>query len=142
MNQPIAPIQQPRAGFDVRGPGAAARAKSDFADVLRTTLTESRAVQFSAHARQRAQQRHIELSSEQMQRLEQAIGQLEQKGCRQAVVLVDSTALVISVPNKTVITLMDAQELADTVFTNIDSAVLAPKTGADASRPTASLPLM
>ncbi len=142
MNQSIAPIRQPQTGVEMRSHGPAARTQTDFADVLHATLTDSKPVQFSAHARQRARQRHIELSSEQMQRLEQAVGQLEQKRCRQAVVLLDSTALVISVPNKTVITLMDAQELDDTVFTNIDSAVLVPKTGPDASRTMASMPLM
>jgi len=38
--------------------------------------------------------------------------------------LMDRLALVVSVPNRTVITVVPREELQDAVFTNIDSAVL------------------
>ena len=40
-------------------------------------------------------------------------------------VLLDGSAFVVSVKNKTVITAVDAQSMREHVFTNIDSAVLA-----------------
>ena len=46
-------------------------------------------------------------------------------GCREAVVLVDQTAFVVSVTNRTVITAVGQQHMKDHVFTNIDSAVIA-----------------
>ena len=47
------------------------------------------------------------------------------KGSRDAVVLLDGSAFVVSVKNKTVITAVDAQSMREHVFTNIDSAVIA-----------------
>jgi hypothetical protein len=40
-------------------------------------------------------------------------------------VLVDSTAFVVAVPNRTVITAVDRAHMKEQVFTNIDSAVIA-----------------
>jgi len=40
-------------------------------------------------------------------------------------VLVDGLALIVSVPNRVVITAVDGADARDGVFTNIDSAVIA-----------------
>jgi flagellar operon protein len=47
------------------------------------------------------------------------------KGARESLVLLDQTAFVVSVPNRTVITVVDKENLKQNVFTNIDSAVIA-----------------
>ena len=47
------------------------------------------------------------------------------KGGRDSLVLVDGTAFVVSVPNRTVVTAVDQAHMRDQVFTNIDSAVIA-----------------
>ena len=47
------------------------------------------------------------------------------KGSRDSLVLLDNAAFVVSVTNKTVITVVDRESLKDNVFTNIDSAVIA-----------------
>ena len=80
---------------------------------------------FSQHAQQRLAQRGIELSSSQTERLQSAVQDAAQKGGREALVLVDSLAFVVSVRNKTVITAMEGDGLKSHVFTNIDSAVIA-----------------
>jgi flagellar operon protein len=46
-------------------------------------------------------------------------------GARSSVVLVDATAFVVSVPNRTVITAVGREHMRQQVFTNIDSAVIA-----------------
>ena len=48
-----------------------------------------------------------------------------QKGARDSVFFIDDMAAVVSVKNKTVITVVDSGMLKDNVFTNIDSAVIA-----------------
>ena len=53
------------------------------------------------------------------------MGRAAGKGSRDAVVLVDQTAFVVSVRNQTVITAVDREHMRDHVFTNIDSAVIA-----------------
>ena len=39
-------------------------------------------------------------------------------------VIVDSLAFIVNVPNQTVVTAMDQTESEDNVFTNIDGAVI------------------
>src|SRR5947199_173471 len=53
-----------------------------------------------------------------------AVQRAAAKGARESVVLVDGTAFVVSVRNRTVITAVDAQHMREHVFTNIDSAVI------------------
>ena len=60
----------------------------------------------------------------QLQRLEQAVGKAEAKGSKDALVLVDGTAFVVSVTNKKVITAIDEGSVRENVFTNIDSAII------------------
>lgn len=81
-------------------------------------------VQFSGHALERVQRRGIDTSAPTLARLDGAVQRAATKGSRESVVLVDGTAFVVSVRNKTVITAVDAQSMRDHVFTNIDSAVI------------------
>ena len=48
-----------------------------------------------------------------------------QKGGQDSLVLLRDMAFIVSVPNKTVVTAMDADQVKENVFTNIDSAVIA-----------------
>jgi flagellar operon protein len=85
--------------------------------------SEAEGVKFSQHAQQRLLSRGVTLGESESARLRGAIGTLAQKGGRTSLVLLDSLALVVSVPNRTVITAVPAQEEA--VFTNIDSVIRA-----------------
>ena len=58
-------------------------------------------------------------------RLQNGVDRAAGKGARDSVVFVDSTAFVVSVRNRTVITAVDRDHMKDHVFTNIDSAVIA-----------------
>jgi len=53
------------------------------------------------------------------------VGRAASKGSRDSLVLVDGTAFVVSVSNRTVITAVGSEQMKDNVFTNIDSAVIA-----------------
>jgi flagellar operon protein len=89
-----------------------------FADVLQS-------VSFSNHALARLQRRGIEVDAATAQRLDTGVSRAAAKGSRDAVVLVDDTAFVVAVRNRTVITAVDSAHMRDHVFTNIDSAVIA-----------------
>lgn len=82
-------------------------------------------LRFSAHAQARLAQRGIELSQGQHARLEGAVDRAGAKGAKDALVLVDDTAMVVSVSNRTVITALGTAQARDNVFTNIDAAVIA-----------------
>ncbi len=82
-------------------------------------------VQFSGHAMQRVERRGIDLGPQTLARLRDGVDRAAAKGARDSVVLVDGTAFVVSVRNRTVITAVDPGHMRDHVFTNIDSAVIA-----------------
>ncbi|MDD6481917.1 MAG: flagellar protein [Lachnospiraceae bacterium] len=81
-------------------------------------------VKFSKHAMQRMESRNINLSDEQSTRLENGVKEADSKGINESLVLVDSLAFIVNVPNKTVITAMDQTETQTNIFTNIDGAVI------------------
>jgi flagellar operon protein len=105
--------QQPKTA-PVKGPA--------FGDVLAEKTAQ---VQFSGHALQRVRRRGIEIDGQTLQRLQSGVDRAAGKGARESVVFVDSTAFVVSVRNRTVITAVDRDHMKDHVFTNIDSAVIA-----------------
>ena len=96
-----------------------------FQDVLqRRALTEAGSLKFSKHAVGRLADRNIELSDSQLHRLESGTKKAEQKGIRDSLVIVDSLAFIVNVPNQTVVTAMDSTETDENIFTNINGAVI------------------
>lgn len=81
-------------------------------------------VKFSKHAANRLVDRNIELTGEQMERLNMGAAKAGAKGINESLVIVDSLAFIVNVPNQTVITAMDQTETSANVFTNIDGAVI------------------
>lgn len=118
---PVRPRTQPvRPDAAPQGPA--------FADVLRERRSAAEApasVEFSKHALQRLERRRLSVDPATMERLTGGVDRAAGKGARDAVVLVDDTAFVVSVKNRTVITAVGREQMKDHVFTNIDSAVIA-----------------
>jgi flagellar operon protein len=106
------------------GAGAGTTQGASFADALKQA-DHSHELQFSKHALARVQRRGIELDSATLGRLSQGVQRAASKGSRDSLVLVDGTAFVVSVNNRTVITAVGSEHMKDNVFTNIDSAVIA-----------------
>ncbi len=100
------------------------KAEDGFAGLLEQTLRQATPVKFSAHAAERMRQRGIEFGPETLTRIAEALEEASVKGAREAVLLVENHALVASVPNRTVITVVDLKPGEHTVFTNIDSVVV------------------
>ncbi len=88
-------------------------------------LAEAQGLQLSHHARERLSQRQIPLTAETWGRVLKAVDKVAEKGGRDSLVLVGDMALVINVPNRTVVTAVDGSSMKERVFTNIDSAVIA-----------------
>lgn len=87
-------------------------------------VTGSSELKFSKHAAMRLEDRNINLSEEQSERLESGVRKASEKGIRESLVIVDSLAFIVNVPNKTVVTAMDQNESDDNIYTNIDGAVV------------------
>lgn len=82
-------------------------------------------VKFSSHALKRLEERQIQLSDDQMQKISSAVEKAELKGAKDSLVMMDSTAFIVNITNKTVITALPIAESKENVFTNIDSVVFA-----------------
>ncbi len=82
-------------------------------------------VKFSKHAMNRLSLRNIELTQDQMDRLNQGKAEAGEKGIKDSLILIDQLAFIVNVPNNTVVTAMDQTENKSNVFTNIDGAVIA-----------------
>ncbi len=87
-------------------------------------IQQSGEIKFSKHAANRLSDRNIELTEEQVERLNLGTARASAKGISESLVIVDSLAFIVSVPNQTVITAMDQAETDENVFTNIDGAVI------------------
>lgn len=139
LAQPRAPAQRPRPAVRREQPASA------FAEVLHKQMQPGTRVRFSAHAQQRLESRGIDLAETELAQLETAVEAAAEKGGRESLVLLDQAALVVSIPNRTVITAMTMDEAGQTVITNIDSAVLArsapaPETATDGLDPMRGSP--
>jgi flagellar operon protein len=101
-------------------------AGQSFAQVLRQEQQRSApdALKLSGHAQARLQSRGIALSADDVTRIGQGVDKVAGKGGRESLVLMDDLALVVSVRNRTVITVMDGESRKGNVFTQIDSAVI------------------
>ena len=105
-------LKQP--GAKSKAPGKEERSFSDVFDSLK----------FSKHASSRLQDRNIELSEAQMDRLNAGMQKANEKGINESLVLMDQMAFIVNVKNSTVITALNDQEMKDNVFTNIDGAII------------------
>ncbi|MDO5383013.1 MAG: TIGR02530 family flagellar biosynthesis protein [Eubacteriales bacterium] len=81
-------------------------------------------LKFSKHAGSRLEQRDIQLTDEQMSRLEEGTDKAISKGIKESLVLVDNLAFIVNTQNKTVITAMDQDTSEENIYTNIDGAVV------------------
>ena len=79
---------------------------------------------FSRHAINRVVERNIELSHDDLERLNDGIKLAEEKGLDDTLILLDDAAFIVSVKNNTVITTVNRDEMTGNVFTNIDGTVV------------------
>jgi len=93
---------------------------TSFRDILGSKMPNP--VHFSKHASIRLNDRNINLTGEQIDRVADGIGKANEKGIRDSLVLVDNVALVVNVQSRTVITAIP--QMQENVFSNIDGAVI------------------
>lgn len=91
---------------------------------LRGENSPSESIRFSNHAIERMQSRGIVFSPERLGKIESAVERAAGKGAQETLILTDDSAMIVSVKNNTVVTVMDRNSLKDNVFTNIDSTVV------------------
>lgn len=120
--QNLGPVQpggagqpQPRTGAAYQGPA--------FRELLDESLRSSGGTRFSVHALRRIESRGIGLGPGEISSIESALDRAAAKGARDSLVLGGGYALVVNVPSRTVVTVLDPESLSEHVVTSIDSAV-------------------
>ena len=95
-----------------------------FSEILKTqqAVDEASELKFSKHANERLASRNIDLTDDQLERLENGAKKASEKGINESLVMVDNLAFIVNVKNNTVITAVNDGD--DRVFTNIDGAVI------------------
>ena len=81
-------------------------------------------VKFSKHAANRLSDRNIELTDNQLERLNDGTKRAGEKGIKDSLVLVDQLAFIVNTKSNTVITAMEQAEADENIYTNIDGAVI------------------
>ena len=87
-------------------------------------LLQEQFVRFSHHAEVRLKERGIQLKPEQLDKLNKAIDKVAAKGAKDALMILGGNALIVNVPNRTVVTALDGNAMNEHVFTQIDSAII------------------
>lgn len=100
------------------------RNKKSFEEVLNQINNGTDEIKFSKHAVQRMDSRNINLNSDEVKRLESALSKAENKGIKEALILMDNKAFIASVKSKTIITTANPEGMKEKIFTNIDGAVI------------------
>lgn len=118
---PVTPAAPP--GHPERTRPGEAGAASDFRSVLNQA---TRSIRLSAHAAERLRQSGRPLSPAEVEKVGEAVDRAAAKGARESLILLRDLALVVSIPNRTVITAVAGERMKENVFTQIDSAVIVP----------------
>lgn len=124
--QPLIPVPAASGESNLRSRTSESRNESglSFAGALDAARKHARQVSFSRHAVERLESRQLDLSEQDLARLDDTVEKMAQKGAKESLIYMNDIALVVSVANRKVITAMDGMSARENIFTNIDSAAI------------------
>jgi len=122
MTGPVLPLG-PKLQPAIRK-GQAKEHAARFQTVLDRQIKDQDRIAFSQHAKERLAKCQVSLSPENLERLSQAVEQAARKGARESLILMNDLALIVSIANRTVVTAVNGANMKESVFTNIDSAII------------------
>ncbi|MCR2042768.1 TIGR02530 family flagellar biosynthesis protein [Anaerosalibacter massiliensis] len=96
----------------------------NFKEILEKVQGKNEEIKFSKHALERMDSRDVKLNLEEVKKIEMAFKKAEEKGVKDAFILLGDKGFIASIENKTVITSITNEELKENIFTNIDGAVI------------------
>jgi flagellar operon protein len=110
---------------------------SEFKSLLDSTLDQSpnetstdllspqpKGLNLSTHAMRRLQERNLSLDKEEYAKLQSAMDKLKLKGGQDSLVITGKAAYILDVAKNTIVTAIDKDNIAENVFTKIDSTIL------------------
>lgn len=93
---------------------------TNFAEILQTVNKPK----ISKHAEIRMKEREIHFDDNKWNEIASKMKEAKAKGVTDSLVLTDQAALVVSIKNDTVVTVMNRQEADSQVFTNINGTIV------------------
>ncbi|NLP30879.1 MAG: flagellar biosynthesis protein [Clostridiales bacterium] len=105
-----------------RALGEPVKPEKSFQEILDQKI-RSNSITFSKHANLRTIERNIEVTQMDLDRLGDACEKVREKGIRDALIVMNDSAFIVNAPNRTVITVVDKDEMKSNIFTNIDGAL-------------------
>ena len=121
LRGPVMPLEQHQAKAKKTGKPNG----QQFQGLLQQELAKAgKALKISAHAQQRLDEGQMQFSDKELQRLSKAIKLASEKGSKESLILMDNAAVIVSIKNNTLITVVGNDRMKENVFTNIDSAVI------------------
>ncbi len=117
INVPFVPIAK-----NIHPVNNVTESKNNFDSIFKTEIEK---LKFSNHANKRIEARELQLTETDMNKLQTAVNKAEAKGSKDSLVMMNETAFIVNIPNRTVITALDVNKSSKNVFTNIDSVVFA-----------------
>lgn len=103
--------------------GSSGKPSASFLNVLQKQLEAASQTTFSKHAVSRVAERDIDVSETNLERLNQGVQLAQQKGLRDALILIDQNAYIVNAAAGKVIT-VSSEAAKGSVFTNIDGTVI------------------
>lgn len=97
------------------------RTFSTFLSEAAQQTVSAKEIKISNHAQKRLDERGLQLKSNDMETLETAFDELDQKGSKDSLIFFKDMALIASIDNRTIITAQKTSEMR--TVTNIDSAI-------------------
>lgn len=103
-------------------------APSEFDGLLREQLEgvkpQSEGLSLTTHAARRLKERNLEMDASEYTKLKGAIDKLKTKGGQDSLVITGKAAYIVDVPNNRIVTAIDRDNMAENVFTKIDSTLI------------------
>lgn len=101
--------------------------KSEFDGLLKEQLegskTPEQGISLSTHAARRLKERNLEMDAGEFTKLKGAIEKLKNKGGQDSLVITGKAAYIVDVSNNRIVTAIDRDNMAENVFTKIDSTL-------------------
>ena len=80
-------------------------------------------VRLSGHAKKRLEERNLTMDGNEFLKIRDGIDKLKEKGGKDSLIVTNQAAYIVDVDNQTVVTAMDKEDMAENVFTKIDSTL-------------------
>ncbi|MEH7222563.1 TIGR02530 family flagellar biosynthesis protein [Bacillus sp. JJ1566] len=91
---------------------------------FKDTLEKETSLVISKHAQKRLDERNINILDSKWKEIQIKVSEAKTKGIRDSLVVTNNAALIVNVPNNTVITAMNRDEANSQIFTNINGTII------------------